>query len=94
MGAAGRRSSLITGELLTRVLDAVGVDAVYGAPIDGLEVVRVDPSVAKTVALAHGRLNGRLAGWHPSDGTLRIAAAVGTSPPCSTCPYRAGSRSS
>jgi Thiamine pyrophosphate enzyme, central domain len=78
MGAAGRRASLITGELLTRVLDAVGVDAVYGAPIAGLDVVQVDPSVAKTVALAHGRLNGRLAGWHPSDGTLRIAAAVGT----------------
>jgi thiamine pyrophosphate-dependent acetolactate synthase large subunit-like protein len=68
------------GELLTRALDAGGVDAIYGEPIVGLDVVRVNAVVAKTVARAHERVHGNSAAWHSGDGTLRIAAAIGISP--------------
>ncbi|MFZ0664248.1 MAG: hypothetical protein WAM97_00720 [Acidimicrobiales bacterium] len=68
---------MITGELLTRVLDAAGVEAIYGAPIFGLDVLQMDPLVAKTVARAHERVHGRLAASHSGVGTLHVNPGAG-----------------
>jgi thiamine pyrophosphate-dependent acetolactate synthase large subunit-like protein len=59
------------GELLQRVLRVGGIDAVYGEPLNGLDVIDVaDPHVAEVFALAHQRVTWRTAMVHVGDGLL------------------------
>ena len=47
-----------------------GLDAVYGAPLEGRAVVPVPPDLAPLFALAHHRIRHRPAGTHAGDGTV------------------------
>ena len=49
---------ITAGQLLTRVLRARRIDAVYGCRCPGLAVVEVDSAVAPLLAAAHGRVHG------------------------------------
>lgn len=65
---------ITNGRLVERLLRAVGVDAVYGAPLAGVEVVPVASApVAALLAEAHGRVHGRPAAVHEGHGTLVVA---------------------
>ena len=49
-------ATVTAGELLRRLLAVAGVDAVYGAPLEGVPVTPVaDPAVAELLAAAHRR---------------------------------------
>ena len=61
-GAAARRGAALTVGL--------GVDAVYGAPLDGTDVVVVPTDLAPLLAAAHGRVRRRPAGVHAGDGVV------------------------
>ena len=64
-------------------LRALGVDAVYGVPLDGVPVVEVAPDLAPLLADAHHRLRGRPAGVHRGDGAIvdRHGVVVQPAPP-------------
>jgi hypothetical protein len=61
-------------------LRTLGVDAVYGVPLDGhdeldgLDVVAVPADLAPLLAEAHVRVRGRPAGVHRGDGVVRPAS--------------------
>lgn len=64
------------GALLSRLLSAAGIEAVYGQPVPGLPVVEVrDPAVAPVFAAAHRRVHGVGAAVH-HDGWLLVDGAV------------------
>ncbi len=66
------------GQLLGRVLRAAGVDAVYGRPLAGVDVVPVEPAdVARLLAAAHARVHGRPAAVHLGDGSLVVGTGAG-----------------
>lgn len=61
---------------MARVLRAAGVDAVYGRPLPGVDVVAVRSThVAGLLAEAHGRVHGRPAAVHRGDGALAVGGA-------------------
>jgi thiamine pyrophosphate-dependent acetolactate synthase large subunit-like protein len=65
------------GRLLGRVLRAAGVDAVYGRPWPGLDVVGVVAApVAALMADAHLRVHGRPAALHRGDGVLVVGGGA------------------
>ena len=69
---------ITVGHLLRRVLRTAGVDAVYGHPLAGVEVVEVAPvAVAMLMADAHARLHGRPAAVHRGDGLVVVGGAGG-----------------
>jgi hypothetical protein len=51
-------------------LRRLGLDAVYGTPIEGVPVVDVPPDLAYLFAEAHARLRCRPVGIHRGDGTI------------------------
>lgn len=64
---------ITNGRLLARVLRAAGVDAVYGRPLAGVEVVPVASlPVATLMSDAHRRLHGRPAAVHRGDGVVVV----------------------
>lgn len=65
---------ITAGRLLERVLRSAGIDAVYGLPLAGVDVVPVaSVAVAALMAEAHGRVHGRPAAVHRGDGRLAVA---------------------
>jgi thiamine pyrophosphate-dependent acetolactate synthase large subunit-like protein len=67
-------SEVTTGMLVTRALQAAGIDAVYGRPLRGVDVVDVrDERVASLMAVAHGRVHRRVAAVH-ADGDLVVGS--------------------
>jgi thiamine pyrophosphate-dependent acetolactate synthase large subunit-like protein len=70
-------TEVTTGRLVARVLRAAGIDAVYGRPLRGVDVVDVrDGGVASLMAAAHQRVHGRTAAVHDGGGVV-----VGAAPP-------------
>ncbi|HEX6425891.1 MAG TPA: hypothetical protein VFZ79_20535 [Acidimicrobiales bacterium] len=68
-------TSITVGRLVARTLRAAGVDAVYGRPLAGVRVVRVEADgLAMLMAAAHARVHGRPAAVHRGDGTLAVGA--------------------
>jgi len=63
---------LNAGELLARTLESLGVGAVYGAPLRGVEVVVSEPEAAGLLSRAHARLFGERAAVHLGGGTLEV----------------------
>ena len=61
-------------------LRSLGVDAVYGLPLDGVAVVEVAPDLAPLLADAHHRLRRRRAGIHRGDGTVVDVRGVAVEP--------------
>lgn len=70
---------MTNGRLLGRVLRAAGVEATYGVPLAGVDVVPV-PSirVAALMADAHRRVHLRPAAVHHGDGLLVIGGDIGS----------------
>jgi hypothetical protein len=65
--------SITAAGLLGRVLRAAGVDALYGRPLPGLDVVPVDAGrLAELMADAHRRVHGRPAAVHLGDGRVVV----------------------
>lgn len=58
-----------------RTIWAVGVDAVYGLPLDGTDVVEAPSELAQLFAAAHMRVTGRSAGAHVGDGRIAVLEA-------------------
>ncbi len=74
-------SGITVGRLLGRVLRVAGVDAVYGRPLAGVDVVAVSAHpVATLMAEAHARVHGRQAAVHRSDGVLVVGSTGGAGP--------------
>lgn len=63
-----------TSELLAGTLRSTGVGEIYGAPLDGLEVVVVSPGVAELLARAHERVHAERAAVHLGGGVLRLGS--------------------
>lgn len=62
---------MTAGALFARVLSAGGVGTVYGLPLMGVPVTRVeDPAVAVLLARAHRAVHGAAAAAYVGDGTL------------------------
>jgi len=60
---------MIVGEMLMAALRLMGVDAIFGVPIDGVHVVDVpDADIAEVLALAHKQVHRRIALVHVGDG--------------------------
>ena len=71
-------ATVTAGELLRRLLAVAGVDAVYGAPLEGVPVTPVaDPAVAELLAAAHRRVHRTPSAVHVGDRRLVIGSAVG-----------------
>ncbi|MHB8467621.1 MAG: acetolactate synthase large subunit family protein, partial [Acidimicrobiales bacterium] len=65
--------TITAGELLDRVLRAIGVGAVYGRPIAGVDVVPVDDAgVATLLATAHERVYHETAAAHLGGGQITV----------------------
>jgi len=65
--------TITVARLLARALAAHGVDAVYGAPLDGVDVVPVvEPVVAELLAAAHRRVHRCTAAVHRGGGVLTL----------------------
>jgi acetolactate synthase-1/2/3 large subunit len=58
----------------------VALDAVYGMPLDGVDVVEVPGDLAELFAAAHARVTGRTAGAHPGDGRIVTPETASTTP--------------
>jgi thiamine pyrophosphate-dependent acetolactate synthase large subunit-like protein len=68
---------ITVGHLLQRVLRAAGVDAVYGRPLAGVDVVPVaSADVATLMAEAHSRVHGRPAAVHRGSGVVVVGAGT------------------
>jgi thiamine pyrophosphate-dependent acetolactate synthase large subunit-like protein len=66
------------GRLVARVLRAAGIDAVYGWPLAGVDVVDVrDQRVAALMAAAHQRVHQRTAAVHEGNGDLVVGSSAG-----------------
>jgi thiamine pyrophosphate-dependent acetolactate synthase large subunit-like protein len=66
-------TEVTTGRLVARVLRAAGIDAVYGRPLPGVDVVDVpDERVASLMAAAHQRVHRRTAAVHEGRGDLAV----------------------
>ena len=63
--------------MLSRVLRAAGIDAVYGDPMDGVDVVVTGELEAGTLAAAHRRVHGHPAAVHDSSGELVVGNPTG-----------------
>jgi hypothetical protein len=62
--------SISAAELWRRAARASGIDAVYGEPLDLVDVTPVPPAVAPTFAAAHHRVLGHRAAVHCGQGTV------------------------
>ena len=69
------------GALARRVLRVAGVDAAYGAPGGGLDVVPAPPAVAPLLARAHGVVVGRAAAICDAGGVVLIGGAADRADP-------------
>lgn len=69
---------MITGaRLLARTFRAAGVDAIFGHPVPGLEVVRARRSVAPVLARAHERVHGSRAAVSIGRGRFLVGWQAG-----------------
>lgn len=70
-------AAVTNGRLLGRVLRAAGVDATYGWPLSGVDVVAVPSArVAALMAESHRRVHGRPAAVHQGDGVVVIGGGL------------------
>ncbi|MDD9371561.1 MAG: hypothetical protein PV358_15695, partial [Acidimicrobiales bacterium] len=68
---------MTNGRLLGRVLRAAGIEATYGAPLTGVDVVPVPSArVAALLAEAHRRVHLRPAAVHRGDGVVVIGGGL------------------
>ena len=68
---------MTSGRLLGRVLRAAGIEATYGAPLTGVDVVPVPSArVAALLAEAHRRVHLRPAAVHRGDGVVVIGGSA------------------
>ena len=62
---------------MARVLRAAGIDAVYGWPLAGVDVVDIrDERVAALMAAAHQRVHRRPAAVHEGNGDLAVGSSA------------------
>jgi hypothetical protein len=74
-------TEVTTGRLVARVLRAAGIDAVYGGPLAGVDVVDVpDLRVASLMAAAHQRVHRRTAAVHEGKGDLVVGSTRAPAP--------------
>jgi hypothetical protein len=74
-------TEVTTGRLVARVLRAAGIDAVYGGPLAGVDVVDVpDLRVASLMAAAHRRVHRRTAAVHEGKGDLVVGSTRAPAP--------------
>jgi thiamine pyrophosphate-dependent acetolactate synthase large subunit-like protein len=72
-------SAITAGELLGRLLAAAGVDAVYGAPLEGVPVTPVaDRATADLLAAAHRRVHRTQAAVHAGDRCMVVGDPIGS----------------
>jgi hypothetical protein len=70
-------SAITAGELLGRLLAVAGVDAVYGAPLEGVRVTPVaDRATADLLASAHRRVHRTQAAVHAGDRGIVVGDPV------------------
>ena len=70
-------AAVTNGRLLGRVLRAAGVDATYGWPLAGVDVVDAPSArVAALMAESHRRVHGRPAAVHRGDGVVVIGGGI------------------
>jgi hypothetical protein len=71
--------AITAGDLLGRLLAVTGVDAVYGAPLEGVAVTAVaDGATADLLAAAHRRVHRTRAAVHTGDRRLIVGDPPGT----------------
>lgn len=69
-GPTRRPVGRTVGRPVSPTLAGLGVDAVYGAPLDGVPVIPVPPDLAPLFADAHRRLTHRPAAVHDGGGAV------------------------
>jgi len=81
--STGGKDTLVARKVITSGarVRALGLEAVYGAALDGVGVVQVPIDLAPLFADAHARVRGRRAGVHRGDGVVVDAHGAAVVPP-------------